>query len=128
MPGGGDVSAVWRVPGGWRPVLRGLRRVSGAVPVLWWAGQAGKAVLPRLRAPDVCRGASRTGDDVSAARDRVGARSGGGAAGGRRGCFWGGWGGAVVRGAGPPRGAGTYLLRFSCPPGRGMCRHRGGGG
>ena len=29
----GDVSAVRCVPGGWRPVLRGLRRPFGAVPV-----------------------------------------------------------------------------------------------
>jgi len=47
----GDVSAVRCVPGGRRPVLRGLRCLFGAaVPVVWRAGLAGKAFLSFLRA------------------------------------------------------------------------------
>src|ERR1700684_3757464 len=45
----GDVWGVRRVPGGGRPVLRGLRRSSGGMPFVRRAGRARPAFLPSLR-------------------------------------------------------------------------------
>jgi hypothetical protein len=45
----GGVHAMWRVAGGGRPILRGLRRSVDGVPVLWRAGDAWQRLLPWLR-------------------------------------------------------------------------------
>ena len=73
----GDVRAVRCVPGGGRPVLRGLRRSFGGVPVVRRAGDAWQAVLPCLRV-----GAGRNGvGPAGHAGSRPGCGAGGGAAG-----------------------------------------------
>src|SRR5215831_18412115 len=100
----GDVSAVRCVPGGWRPVLRGLPGPAGAVPVVWWTRLAGPPVLPCVRA-----GAGRGSPWADGGRVIVVCRAGGWAGGGAAG----GWaGGAADRpGRRTAHGQGAVPLR-----------------
>src|SRR5215469_6287118 len=106
MPGG-DVSAVRCVPGGWRPLLRCVRRSFGWVPVVWSAGPAGRPVLPVVWA---CAGGG--GARLSCGRRFIFCGPGGGAAGVLGAVLRRGRVHPAVGVAGPGGGAGTAVAVF----------------